>query len=109
LPRVGEFVFVGRGDGKPDRQTLLRVLTRIGAKVTVHGFRSSFKDWASEATKYPDIVAEQALAHQVGGAVERAYRRGDLLDQRRRLMQDWAEFCDRPNAEGAHDRFRATF
>jgi integrase len=103
LPRVGEFVFVGRGDDKPDRLTLLRVLARMGAKVTVHGFRSSFKDWASEATKYPDIVAEQALAHQVGGAVERAYRRGDLLDQRRRLMQDWAEFCDRPNAEGAHD------
>jgi integrase len=53
LPRVGEFVFVGRGEGKPDRQTLLRVLARIGANVTVHGFRSSFKDWASEATKYP--------------------------------------------------------
>jgi integrase len=103
LPRVGEFVFVGRGDDKPDRLTLLRVLARMGAKVTVHGFRSSFKDWASEATQYPDIVVEQALAHQVGGAVERAYRRGDLLDQRRRLMQDWAEFCDRPNAEGAHD------
>jgi integrase len=92
LPRVGEFVFVGRGDDKPDRLTLLRVLARMGAKVTVHGFRSSFKDWASEATKYPDIVAEQALAHQVGGAVERAYRRGDLLDQRRRLMQDWSDF-----------------
>jgi integrase len=92
LPRVGEFVFVGRGDGKPDRLTLLRVLARMGAKVTVHGFRSSFKDWASEATKYPDIVVEQALAHQVGGAVERAYRRGDLLDQRRRLMEDWSNY-----------------
>jgi integrase len=92
LPRVGEFVFVGRGDHKPDRQTLLRVLARMGVNVTVHGFRSSFKDWVSEATKYPDIVAEQALAHQVGGAVERAYRRGDLLDQRRRLMQEWSDF-----------------
>jgi integrase len=103
LPRIGEFVFVGRGAGKPAPHTLVRLLARMGVKATAHGFRSSFKDWATEATKYPDIVAEQALAHQVGGAVERAYRRGDLLDQRRRLMQDWADFCDRLHAEGAHE------
>ena len=96
LPRVGEFVFVGRGDSKPDRQTLLRVLARMDVEITVHGFRSSFKDWATEATQYADIVVEQALAHQVGGAVERAYRRGDLLDQRRRLMQDWADWLGGP-------------
>ena len=54
-------------------------------------------------------ITEIPLVQIIGSAIERAYRRGDLLDQRRRLMQDWAEFCDRPNAEGAHDRLRATF
>jgi integrase len=104
LERNYEFVFAGLGGGKLAPHTMVRVLARMGhADLTAHGFRSSFKDWASEATKYPDIVAEQALAHQVGGAVERAYRRGDLLDQRRRLMQDWADFCDRLHAEGAHE------
>jgi integrase len=103
LPRVGDFAFVARGDGKPSEDTLMRVLARMGVKVTAHGFRSLFRDWAAEATQYPDIVVEQALAHQVGDAVMRAYRRGDLLDQRRRLMQDWADFCDRLHAEGAHE------
>jgi integrase len=104
LPRVGEFLFVGRGDGPPNRTTLLLMLQRMGhAGLTAHGFRSSFSSWANEITQYAPHIIEMALAHTVGGAVERAYRRGDLLDQRRRLMQDWAEFCDRPNAEGAHD------
>jgi integrase len=71
--------------------------------LTAHGFRASFKTWAEEATQYPPHIIEQALAHAVGSAVERAYRRGDLLDQRRRLMQDWADFCDRLHAEGAHE------
>src|SRR5262245_21417511 len=104
LPRVGEYVFAGRGDGHPVVSTLVRLLRRMGhAGLTAHGFRASFRTWAEEATQYPPHVIEQALAHSVGGAVERAYRRGDLLDQRRRLMQDWADFCDRLHAEGAHE------
>jgi integrase len=104
MPRAGEHVFIGRGDARPSGHTLVRVLRRMGyAKLTAHGFRSAFRDWAAEQTTYPNLVIEQALAHTVGSAVERAYRRGDLLDQRRRLMQDWADFCDRSNAEGAHE------
>jgi integrase len=104
LPRCGEYLFVGRGDGPPNASTLRTMLQRmVRTEVTPHGFRSAFRDWASEQTTYPNHVVEQALAHTVGSAVERAYRRGDLLDQRRRLMQDWADFCDRLHAEGAHE------
>ena len=110
LPRVSDtFLFVGRRDLPPDQNTLVRVMRRMGRSEVAHGFRASFKTWAEETTQYPPHVIEMCLAHVVGGAVERAYRRGDLLDQRRRLMQDWADFCDRPNAETAHDRFRGTF
>ena len=65
-------------------------------EVTVHGFRSTFRDWAAEATAYPNHVVEQALAHTIGNAVEAAYRRGDLFEKRRHLMNDWAAFCQRP-------------
>lgn len=64
------------------------------AEVVPHGFRSSFKDWASEATEYPEIVVEKALAHAVSDKVEAAYRRGDLFDKRRTLMADWAAHCE---------------
>jgi integrase len=104
LPQAGEHVFIGRGDARPSAHMLVRVLRRMGYdKLTAHGFRSAFRDWAAERTQYPNHVIEMALAHTVGGAVERAYRRGDLLDQRRRLMQDWADFCNPPDAEGAHE------
>jgi integrase len=69
------------------------VLRRMGRVVTAHGFRSSFRDWAAETTGYPNHVVEQALAHAIPDAVEAAYRRGDLLDKRRRLMEDWAKYC----------------
>jgi integrase len=59
----------------------------------VHGFRSSFRDWAAERTNFPSEVAEMALAHAVGSKVEAAYRRSDLFDKRRRLMETWATFC----------------
>jgi integrase len=59
----------------------------------VHGFRSSFRDWAAEQTNFPREVAEIALAHAVGSATERAYQRGDLLEQRRKLMEMWARHC----------------
>jgi integrase len=61
--------------------------------LVAHGFRSTFRDWAAETTAYPNHVVEQALAHAIGNGVEAAYRRGDLFEKRRRLMDDWARFC----------------
>jgi integrase len=61
--------------------------------VTVHGFRSSFRDWAAEQTSFPGEVVEMALAHSVSSAVEAAYRRTDFFDRRRQLMDEWARFC----------------
>ena len=77
---------------------LLRRMNR--SDLTVHGFRSTFRDWAAEKTAYPNEVVEMALAHAVGNKVEAAYRRGDLFDKRRPLMDDWAAFCDAPAADG---------
>jgi len=72
---------------------LLMLLRRMKRDdLTVHGFRSSFRDWAAERTSFPSEVVEMALAHAVGSKVEAAYRRGDLFDKRRRLMDAWAEF-----------------
>lgn len=61
--------------------------------ITAHGFRSTFRDWAAESTNYPRDVAEMALAHTIGDKVEAAYRRGDLFEKRKRMMDDWAKFC----------------
>lgn len=77
--------------------TLLAVLKRMEVPVTVHGFRSSFRDWAAERTTFPRELAEQALAHAVGGT-EGAYMRSDLLERRREMMKDWARFCASPSA-----------
>jgi hypothetical protein len=65
---------------------------------TVHGFRSSFKDWARERTNFPDEVSEAALAHIVGDKTEAAYARGDLFNKRRKLMEAWAAYCASPTA-----------
>jgi len=73
---------------------LSKVMKRMDVKATPHGLRSTFRDWISENTNYPHEVAEQALAHVIQSAVERAYRRGDLLEKRRNLMADWAMFLD---------------
>ena len=70
------------------------VLRRMQVPVTVHGFRSAFRDWCGEATSFPREIAEAALAHVVGDATERAYRRGDALEKRRKLMDAWAKFCE---------------
>ena len=72
------------------------------ADLTAHGFRSTFKDWASERTNFQNEVTEMALAHAIGDKVEAAYRRGELLDKRRRLMDAWAEFCAKVEAPGAN-------
>ncbi len=100
LPREGEFIFIGaRTDAASNPHQLKRVLQRMGYNnITVHGFRSTFRDWAAETTSYPNHVVEQALAHAIGNGVEAAYRRGDLFDKRRRLMDDWARFCSQPAA-----------
>jgi integrase len=101
VPREGEFVFVGSRTGaKPNAMVLVTLLRRMGHDVTAHGFRSTFRDWAAETTAYANHVVEMALAHAVGNGVEAAYRRGDLFEKRRRLMEDWANFCDRVHVKG---------
>ena len=75
---------------------LLSVLRRLEIKQTVHGFRSSFRDWAADQTQFPREVAEQALAHTVGNKVEAAYLRSDLFEKRRHLMNRWANHLDSP-------------
>jgi integrase len=69
--------------------------------ITTHGLRSTFRDWSFENTNFPREIAEAALAHVVGSATERAYRRGDALQKRRQLMEAWATFCSRPAPMGA--------
>ncbi len=103
LPRIedSDLVFPS-AKGKPlSDMTLTAVLRRMGVDATAHGFRSTFKDWASERTNYPGEVSEMALAHAIGDKVEAAYRRGDLFEKRRRMMEDWAAFLaiDAPAAE----------
>jgi len=80
--------------------SLTKVLRDMGVSVTVHGFRSSFRDWCAETTAYPSEVAEAALAHVVRNQVEAAYRRGDLFEKRRQLMQEWGTFCTTPRPAG---------
>jgi integrase len=102
LPRDGAFVFVGAQRKRVlSHRAMLAVLSRMGRRdLTVHGFRSTFRDWASETTGYPNEVLELALAHAIKSPVEAAYRRGDLLDKRKRLMADWARFCASPGRRG---------
>lgn len=92
------FVFPGQRPTKPlSNMAMLKVLERIGRDdLTVHGFRSTFRDWAEEMTNFPGSVAESALGHVVGDKVEAAYRRGDLFEKRRKLMEAWGKFCHAP-------------
>jgi integrase len=97
--RMNEFVFPGFRDGKPLwGNTLLGTLNRMGHNITVHGFRSTFRDWCGDCTHYPREIAEAALAHTIGNATERAYRRGSALEKRRELMDAWANYCE-PKAD----------
>jgi len=95
LQHVGEHVFPGSKENTPlSNMSCLAVLKRMGRPdLTVHGFRSTFRDWISEATAYPRDVAEMALAHTIEDKSEAAYRRGDLIEKRRALMSDWANYC----------------
>lgn len=89
----GKYLFRGGQRAKLSSMAMAMLLRRMKQNVTVHGFRSAFRDWAAECTGFSHEVAEMALAHTIGNAVERAYRRGDLFDKRRRLMADWAIYC----------------
>jgi integrase len=93
-------LFPGGKGGKSSKGlsniAMLMLLRRMGrGDLTVHGFRSAFRDWCAEATNYPRELAEAALAHALDSKVEAAYQRGDLLEKRRRLMAEWAAFCGR--------------
>ena len=88
-----QFIF-SRG-GKPlSSMAMLMMVRRMQSGLTVHGFRSSFRDWVSEETDHSPEVAEMALAHTIGNKVEQAYRRGNLLERRRHLLQDWESYCN---------------
>jgi integrase len=105
----GELVFPGASEGRPlSGMTMTMTLRRMGrGDLTVHGFRSSFRDWAAERTRYANQVVEMALAHSIGSQVEAAYRRGDLFEKRRRLMADWAAYCASPAKPAEGDNVRA--
>ena len=91
--KAGDFIFPGQQPGR-HISSLEIIMARMKVDATVHGFRSSFSDWASETTNFPREVIEQCLAHLVGSNVERSYRRGDILEKRRIVLQDWSSFCD---------------
>lgn len=97
LPKAepGALVFAAPRGGKLSDMTLAAVLRRMDVPAVPHGFRSTFRDWASERTNYPRDAAEMALAHAIGDKVEAAYRRGDLFQKRRLMMEDWANFLAR--------------
>lgn len=93
--RPNDFIFPGLRASQPlSNMALLMTLKRMGrGDLTTHGFRSTFRDWAAERTDFPSEVAEAALAHIVSNQVEAAYRRGDLFDKRRKLMDAWGQYC----------------
>jgi integrase len=97
LPRMAgtDLIFPAPRGGALSDMTLSAVLRRMKVPAVPHGFRSTFRDWVSERTSYPGEMAEMALAHTISNKVEAAYRRGDLFDKRRRLMDDWAAFLAR--------------
>jgi integrase len=96
----GEFVFPGGKPGRPlSAKALAKALRRMKVKnATVHGFRSAFRDWAAECTNFTNEFCEAALAHVIENKAEAAYRRGDLFDKRRKLMEAWAAYCAAPKA-----------
>jgi integrase len=104
LPREKDnpFVFIGANAGRSFSINMLRTaLARIRDDVTVHGFRSTFRDWAAERTAYPFEVLEKALAHAIGSKVSRSYARSDLLAERAKLMEQWDAFCSSAPVERA--------
>lgn len=97
--KQSEFVFAGHDRNKPlSGMAMEMVLRRMKIEnATVHGFRSSFRDWAGNVSNFPREVTETALAHVIGDKAEQAYRRSDALEKRRKLMEAWANYCERRN------------
>lgn len=95
------FVFTAPRGGQLSDMTLSAVLRRMNVDAVPHGFRSTFKDWATEQTSFPGEMAEVALAHAIQNKVEAAYRRGDMVQKRRQLMEAWAKFCAAPSAKAS--------
>lgn len=93
LDKDSPYLF-SRNGKKLSNMAMPMMLRRLGVDVTVHGFRSTFRDWVSEETQHSPEVAEMALAHTIGNKVEAAYRRGDLFERRRLLLSDWEVFCN---------------
>lgn len=97
LKDEGNHVFPGERRNQPlSNMAMLALLKRMDVTTTVHGFRSSFRDWAGNHTSFPRELAEHALAHVIGDTTEQAYRRGDALERRRVMMEAWAQFLDAP-------------
>jgi integrase len=95
-----ELVFPGRSADRPmSNMVFLMIIRRMGLNITIHGFRSAFRDWASERTNFSREVCEMALAHTIKSKAEAAYRRGDLLDKRRELMATWAKYIASTSAD----------
>ena len=94
--KAGEFVFPGQARNKPlSNMAMEMVLRRMKVEdATVHGFRSSFRDWAGNVSNFPREITETALAHVIGDKAEQAYRRSDALEKRRKLMDAWATYCE---------------
>jgi integrase len=105
LPREADFVFAGERRGTAIASTAMsNLLRRMGRlDITVHGFRSAFRDWAAERTGYANHIVEMALAHVIGNKVEAAYRRGDLFGKPAHLMADWAKYCMTKPVDGANN------
>jgi integrase len=92
--RQDDYVFSARGQGPLNKNSMRKLLETVGYEhITIHGLRASFSTWAHECTNFAPEVIEASLAHKVGSAVERAYRRGDFFLKRRRLMEAWGAFC----------------
>jgi integrase len=97
--RRGDLLFPGSAPGRPiNHGQMLKTVRNMGCNASVHGFRSSFRVWCAERTNFPREIAEIALAHQVGSAVEQAYARSDMFDKRRQLAEAWARYCGQPAA-----------
>ena len=94
--RLNEFVFPGARERQPvSNMVMTMVLRRMDrTDITVHGFRSAFRDWTAECTEFPNEVCEAALAHVINNKAEAAYRRGDLFEKRRKLMDEWGAYCE---------------
>ena len=109
VPRDGEYVFPGARAGRPlSNMALWEIMRAMRPGATVHGVRSTFRDWSAEQTSYPHELCEIALAHTVGSKVEAAYRRGDMMEKRRRLMADWSAYCSGPRLRAARSLLSAS-